>query len=89
MRSCAASPSDWFASFFQHREARFLHTHGFWVEQAKPPEDYIYENLSYSRFNRFCRVVGPHGLVSDGGPGWLTGRWAGLKSMRECGGSYL
>jgi hypothetical protein len=30
----------------------------FWVEAAKPPEDYIYENLHYSRFARYTRMVG-------------------------------
>jgi hypothetical protein len=49
--------TDWLGSFFQHTEARFQRAHGFWVEQAKPPEDYIYENLSYDRFSRFCRLV--------------------------------
>lgn len=29
----------------------------FWVEDAKPPEDYIYENLHYSRFARYFRMV--------------------------------
>jgi hypothetical protein len=27
------------------------------VEAAKPPEDYIYENLHYSRFARYTRMV--------------------------------
>jgi hypothetical protein len=29
----------------------------FWVEAAKPPEDYIYKNLHYSRFARYTRMV--------------------------------
>jgi hypothetical protein len=48
---------DWMGSFFQHHETRFLRNHRFWVEQAKPPEDYIYENLSFDRFNRYCRIA--------------------------------
>lgn len=34
-----------------------LNTARYWVEQAKPPEDYLYENLHYSRVARYIRMV--------------------------------
>lgn len=47
----------WFISLFQRRHNKFLGKYRFWVEPAKPPEDYIYENLSVTRFSRYIRLV--------------------------------
>jgi hypothetical protein len=55
-------------SFFQPQNTRFVGTHSFWVEPAKPPEDYIYENLSYGRVNRWFRLVGGTGIFMS----WLA-----------------
>jgi hypothetical protein len=48
----------WLSSWLQKKRYRFLGQHRFWVEQAKPPEDYIYENLYCSRVARYTRMVG-------------------------------
>jgi hypothetical protein len=47
----------WISSWLQRRRDRFLGKYRFWVEPAKPPEDYIYENLSVSRLSRYIRMV--------------------------------
>jgi hypothetical protein len=39
------------------RSARFKGVHRFWVDQAKPPEDYIYENLSVSKPKKLLRLM--------------------------------
>ncbi len=40
-----------------HRKDRFgPEQHRYWLEQAQPPEDYIYENLSVSRPVRLLRL---------------------------------
>lgn len=53
----AACPQRWAASWFQPRRFRFLGEYRFWVERAKPPEDYVFENLSVSRLSRYARMV--------------------------------
>jgi len=52
---CAAG---WISSWVQRRRDRFLGKYRYWVEQAQPPEDYIYENLSVPRISRYIRMVG-------------------------------
>lgn len=49
----------WISSWLQRRRDRFLGKYRFWVEPAKPPEDYIYENLSVSRLSCYTRMVSP------------------------------
>lgn len=46
------------------------------MEQAQPPENYIYENLSFNRFNRFCRKVGRQPGVAKGVAGMVYWRSA-------------
>jgi hypothetical protein len=53
----AVVATGWFISLFQRRRNKFLGKYRFWVEPAKPPEDYIYENLSVTRFLRYIRLV--------------------------------
>ncbi|KAI8468596.1 MAG: hypothetical protein J3K34DRAFT_477538 [Monoraphidium minutum] len=63
----AACPKSWLASFLQPRGGRFPGrapgSHAFWVEQAQPPEDYIYENLSYGRAARWARLAVSRAVV--------------------------
>ncbi|GBF87433.1 dynein heavy chain axonemal protein [Raphidocelis subcapitata] len=59
----AACPRHWLGSFFQPRDTRFSGAHGYWVERAQPPEDYIYENLSYDRVSRWFRLFLSRAIV--------------------------
>eukprot|EP00775_Hariotina_reticulata_P011394 gene11394-11542_t len=52
----AGCPKGWAGSWLQRKGDRFLGRYRFWVEQAKPPEDYIYENLHHTRASRWIRV---------------------------------
>ncbi|KAF6256543.1 hypothetical protein COO60DRAFT_95334 [Scenedesmus sp. NREL 46B-D3] len=53
----AGCPKRWLSSWLLKRSDRFLGKYRFWVEAAKPPEDYIYENLHYSRVARYTRMA--------------------------------
>ena len=65
--TCQAPPSPpttttnplaaWLGTLLQPAATRFAREHRFWVEAARPPEDYIYENLSCNRASRWARVV--------------------------------
>lgn len=58
MLHAAGRAAGWISSWVQRRRDRFLGKYRYWVEQAQPPEDYIYENLSVPRVSRYIRMVG-------------------------------
>lgn len=65
-----------------HRKDRFgPEQHRYWLEQAQPPEDYIYENLSVSRPVRLLRLGLSRWVAA--GPGW-RGMAQGVAGWLAC-----
>lgn len=48
----------WVRAWFMKKEQMFRGTHRFYVRAARAPEDYLYENFSFSRIEHFFRWVG-------------------------------
>lgn len=57
---CAPAPTTgWRSTWWRQRHSsqRFNGKHRFWVQEACPPEDYLYENLGVGSTNRFLRCT--------------------------------
>lgn len=67
------------------KERRFRGTQRFWVRQASPPEDYIFEHFSYSWLQGVLRIVSAPCWALDAP--WVGSGMAGVALRLRGGGA--